>query len=383
MMKKVSQLFVLTLVLLTACTSEMDLKVKQSTIVFNDDALPEEMLRVLSPNSIIHVGEYHNHDAHGEFLTQLVINLDTHNLLLIEMSHALEWIVEDYTLGKLKSMPAFMEPFNQVDFDEIRAFNQNVDEQHKIIVKTIDINHSPKFLATSVRTMIDLGYIELIDPIREYLDNYSDEAYVQKLQNHLLDEQEALILKWGEKQYERLVQMVTIEMESIYCRAPLEEGDDALRSIRREAVMKSNVERNIALYGRPTIINTGFYHTQKSRVFGTDHEWLGEYLEYVSPSGKDNTYHLVVVPVEGAINWSDDGSITKYSSLLEYSGSNELFKTMLNSSEGKSTFLDFDASDYFSTENLKMNFHYEILEAIPNQLFDGVLLLNSERWTDN
>lgn len=374
-MKKVIVVIMIAIVLLTACNSKIDSEAKQNVLVFNNEVIPEEMYQLLASNNIIHVGEYHNNAAHAQFLTQLVLELVTHNLLLIEMSHALEWIVEDYTLGKLEAMPAFMESFNQVDFKAIRAYNQNVNAQQKIIVKTIDINHSPQFLGVSVRAMVDLGYIEATESILEYLENHSDNAYVLKLQKHLKQEKESLVLKWGEKQFERLSNMVDREVDSIYCRSPLEEGDEALRATRRETVMKQNVEKIISTYDMPAIINTGFYHTQKKHVLGTDQEWLGEYLEFISPVAKENTYHLVVVPIEGAINWNDEGSKTRQSRLLDYSGSGEVFKTMLNISGGESVFLDFKASDFFMSEKLKMNFHYEIIESVPNQLFDGALLL--------
>ena len=101
-----------------------------------------------------------------------------------------------------------------------------------------------------------------------------------------------------------------------------------------------------------------------------------EYLEFVSPHGKGKTYHLVVVPIEGAINWSDDGTVKRQSSIFDYTGSGELFKAMGNTSSGNSVFLDFRSSDFFTSERMKMNFHYEIIELIPYHMFDGVLLLS-------
>lgn len=375
-MKKILVLFFVLLLILTACTSEANNITNQNAIVFEDEEVPASMYQLLESKKIIHIGEYHNHDAHAEFLTQLVLKLENHNLLLLEMSHALEWLVEDYTLGKIDAMPAFMEQFNQVDFHEIRAYNQLVDEHQKIRVKTIDINHAPQFLAMSLKTMIELGYIEATEPILAYLKNHDADEDAINLKAYLNNERDSLVSKWGEIQYEQINNMLNREVESIYCRKPLENGDEALRAIRRETVMKNNVENILSINEGPVIINTGFYHTQKKHYLGTEQEWLGEYLKFESPNGKDNTYQLVVIPIEGAITWSDDGSIKRKSSILDYSGNDELFKSMLKFSEGKSVFLDYNSSNYFMTEKMKMNFHYHVIETIPSHLFDGSLLLS-------
>lgn len=375
-MKKIVIVFLSALLFLTACTSQVDLETERHALVFEQDVIPQDLLEILAANKIIHVGEYHNNDAHAKFLTELVLELETHNLLLIEMAHALEWIVEDYTMGKLESMPAFMAQFTQVDFRAIRAYNQEAHDEEKIHVKTIDINHAPQFLAVSIRAMIDLGYIEATTPIKAYLENHAEEEDVLKLQKHLLLESDSLRSKWGDKSYDRVNHMVERELQSIYCRKPLETGDVALRTKRRETVMKETVEKIISLYAEPVIINTGFNHTQKNHYLGTEQEWLGEYLEFVSPHGKGKTYHLVVVPIEGAINWSDDGTVKRQTSIFDYTGSGELFKSMGNISSGRSVFLDFRSSDFFASERMKMNFHYEIIELIPYHMFDGVLLLS-------
>ncbi|QNO14348.1 hypothetical protein HYG86_05950 [Alkalicella caledoniensis] len=385
--KKICILIVTSLIfLLTACDNSLKNSIESHVVVFDETVIPTELIERLKDKKAVVVGEYHGIQEHKDFVTDLMLDLNNYNQfdqLLLEMSHSLGWILEDYTWGVLDQLPAYFQSLPQADISRIRDFNQRVPEEERIRVRAIDINHSPIFMGVSLRTMLEIGLIEYKEPVEEFLSVFDDNKgiiednkafykHVEEFYQNLIAEEANLTEVWGERYYHRILDIVEIEIQSIVCRKPLEEGNVQLRSQLREDFIKNMVDGYLKKNNNGTIINVGFYHAQNSHFLGTENKWLGEYLKHQSPYTNKKSYSLVVVPAKGEIKWGD----TEYKTIdITRSGRrDELLRIMKDLAEERRAFLSLD-DVLFLEKAIYINYHYTMLNIIPKEQFDGFVLL--------
>lgn len=375
-----------SILLLTACDNSLRRCIESNIVVFDETVIPTELIKRIEDKKVVVVGEYHGIQEHKDFVTDLMLDLNHYNQfdqLLLEMSHSLGWILEDYTWGLIDQLPAYFERLPQADISRIRDFNQNVPEEQKIRVRAIDINHNPTFMGVSLRTMLQMGLLEYEEPVEEFLsvfdegksiieDNKAFYEHVEGFYHKLIAEEANLIEVWGETYYHRILDIAEIELQSIICRRPLEDGNVQLRSQLREDIMKNMVDEYLKENNQGTIINVGLNHAQNSHFLGTENKWLGEYLKNQSPYTNEKSYSLVVVPVKGEILWGD----TEYKTIdITSSGKkDELFRIMEGLAGERRAFLSLD-DVLFREKAVYMNYHYAILNIIPKEQFDGFVLL--------
>ncbi|WP_026477700.1 hypothetical protein [Alkaliphilus transvaalensis] len=371
--------------LLTACDNSLRKSIESNIVVFDETVIPTELIERLKDKKVVIVGEYHGIQEHKDFVTDLMLDLKYYNQfdqLLLEMSHSLGWILEDYTWGLIDQLPAYFEKLPQADISRIRDFNQNVPEEERIRVRAIDINHSPTFIGVSLNTMLQMGLLEYKEPVEAFLSVFDDDKsiiedimfyeHVEEFYYKLIAEEANLIEVWGERYYHRILDIVEIELQSIICRKPLEGGNVQLRSQLREDFIKNMVDEYLKGTNHGTIINVGFYHAQNSHFLGTENKWLGEHLKHQSPYTNNKSYSLVVVPVKGEIKWGD----TEYKTIdITSSGRrDELFRIIESLVDERRAFLSLD-DVLFLEKAIYINYHYTMLNIIPKEQFDGFVLL--------
>jgi len=354
-------------------------------ILFNDHNIPEGVIERLDGKKVVVIGEYHGVQEHIDLVTDLALALHEQShfsQLLIELSHALGWMVEDYVSGLSDDILPFLIQNQQVDLARIRHYNLKLPSEKRIKVHAVDINHNPSFIRASLLSLLEyntLEYTEILENFIRQFDNIENimtdselfYGLIEALHSDLISERLYLAEAWGETWFNRLVDIAEMELASILCRRPLEQGDVELRSKMREDTIKSMVDGYMENGEGGTLVNIGFYHAQNSHFLGTQNEWLGEYLRSSSPHSKGESYSLVVVPAKGEIKWGDS-----YRNIDIAAGrrKNELFSTMYRLSSGNTAFLSLD-DDIFQNELIHLNYHYELLEINPKRQFDGYILL--------
>ena len=138
----------------------------------------------------------------------------------------------------------------------------------------------------------------------------------------------------------------------------------------REQGVKQLVDRRLRDYPHGTVINIGVTHAQKKRLWGTDIEWLGDYLVHRSEQAQGST---LVVAVSAAHIVSVPGSgIPDYD--LAASPANELLRVMNQTWPNQIVFLPLD-DPVFSSARIPINSEGMIYVGSPKRHFDAFLLL--------
>lgn len=348
-------------------------EIVHSEIVTFGNSIPKEITAQLGGNSVLVIGEYHDISGHQEVLGAVLPGLfeEGYRTLLLEFPQSMSWILENYVQAQVPfELPSGVKRTYGVLLEESRQFNLSRNGRG-YSVKSFDINHRKEDFVNSLA-----GLSRQLSP-SELLDDFVTRAREERnYRNHFNDlegklERDSLFYRraWGDDYWERVEFLIKAEALSIEVR----KTPDFLgfKARKREEALKKIVDLYLQDSAR-AIINTGFYHAQQRRLFGTKQKWLAEHLgQKDHPFTKGNMYSLVVVPARGEMKFKND---LKTFSLTKTSPPGELFALMLQESNGENVFLSLD-NEYFRENKIRVNYHYHIYHYKVRGHFDGFLIL--------
>jgi len=352
--------------------------VARDGIPFNGQAIPEGVLDRLSPYRVVMVGETHHLTEHREMMAALVRDLHARGFrqLMMELPHMADWLLVDYVLDG-GAVPGWEPPLvlGGELITAVRDFNRSLPETDRVLVRGIDVNLDDYGGAESFLDLIGWYSEQLPDPgpietflAAPYATPANQAAAIEQLQDDLQSQRADLVATWGEQAFETVAEMVEVERTSVTIRADRDAHYDA--TVReRERIIKELCDTRIEETPHGTLINIGGNHAQKTRMKGTELEWLGDYLVNRSPVVNGS---IIVLVVTAARIVSPDGGTTLYD--LGASPPNELFRLMNETWPSHTVFLPLD-DPIFSGQGVLVNFESELYSSALKRVYDVAVLL--------
>jgi hypothetical protein len=358
-------------------TEELEQIVQRDGVPFEVGSIPEEILDRLASYRVVLVGETHFLQEHRELMIDLIRELHARGFrqFLFEWTQAADWLLADFVEdGGLE--PDWTPPLDVGGsmIMAIRDLNRVLPEDEHIQVHAIDVTRDygggESFfgsLTALARHLPDQGPLA---PILQ--SNYdtpeSQEAQIETLQAELSTRRSELIALWGEHWYDTIAEIVEVEQISIPARAILESNYDESVRLREEGI-KQLVDRRLRDFPDGTLINVGATHAQKKQLWGTEIEWLGDYLVHKSQVADGS---VIVLAVSAAHVVSLPGSgIPDYD--LAASPENELFRVTNQIWPDQIVFLPVD-DPLFNSARVPINSEGIIYISAPKQHFDAFVL---------
>ena len=359
--------------------AELQQIVQRDAVPFDVQAIPDEVLDQLATNLVVLVGESHFLREHRELVAELLRELHGRGFrqYLIEWTQAADWLLADFVNdGGL--MPGWTPPHDigGEAITAIRDFNRTIPESERIQVHGIDV-HLPDYGGTeSWVAVLALLTQQLPEPgpLTPFLqgdhDTYeSHRILLEELGESLEAARSELTASWGEQWYSIVVEMVEVELMSAAVRAIRESDyDESVR--QREAVIKLLADRRIGSSPGGALINMGATHAQKEQLWGTEIEWLGDYLVHTSPVTGGS---VVVLNVAAANIISVPGSAIPDFDLAA-SPNNELLRVMNGIWPKQSVYLALD-DPLLGKGRIPINVSGEMHVGALQRQFDAIILL--------
>jgi hypothetical protein len=359
-------------------TEELEQIVQRDGVPFKAGSIPDEVLDRLASHRVVLVGETHFLREHRELMVDLIRELHTRGFrqFLFEWTRAADWLLADFVLdGGLEPDWAPPMDIGGSMIIAIRDLNRTLPEGERIRVHAIDVTvdygGGESFvgsLSALTRHLLDPGPLATILQ-GNYDTSESQEAQIETLQTELSNRRSELIALWGEHWYDAIVEMVEVERISVSARAVLENNYDKSVRLREEGI-KQLVDSRLRDFPQGTLINIGATHAQKKRLWGTDIEWLGDYLVHQSQVADGSVIalavsaaHIVSVPGSGIPDYD-----------LAASPENELFRVMNQTWPDQIVFLPVD-NPLLSSVRVSINSEGTIYIGVPKQHYDAFLLL--------
>jgi hypothetical protein len=359
-------------------TAELEQIVQRDGVPFDAESIPDEVLDHLASHRVVLVGETHFLREHRELVVELLRELHARGFrqFLFEWTQAADWLLADYVSdGGLE--PDWTPPLEIGGsmITAIRDLDRTLPEDERIRVHAIDVtvdygggNAFLGSLGALVKHLPDPGPLAAI--LRSDYDTpESQTALLEALQAELDANRSELVASWGQHWYDTVGELVEVERTSVPIRAIRESNYD--KSVRlREDGIKRLVDRRLQDFPHGTLINIGSTHAQKKRLWGTEIEWLGEYLAHKSQVAGGS---VIVVQVTPAHIKSVPGSgIPDYD--LKASPENEILRVMNQTWPDQIVLLAMD-DPLFSSGRVPINSDSTIYVGAPKRYFDMLILL--------
>lgn len=352
--------------------------VQRDGIPFEADSMPAAVLDRLAAHRVVLIGEVHFLREHRELVVELLRALHARGFrqLLFEWTQVADWLLDDYVLdGGLEPGWAPPADIGGAMIAAIRDFNRTLPAGDRIRVRPFDVTLSDYGGAQSFLWSLNqlAKHLPQMGPLTGFFNGtYGSAAQQTALLQALLDQLDAeratLVTAWGQPWYDAVAEMVEMELRSVRVRSIRNSNyDESVR--RREEAIKWLVDRRLRESPDGMIINVGATHAQKARLWGTDIEWLGEYLVHQNPVSSGST---IVLDVNAARIVSASGTGTDFD--LGGSPKNELFRIMHETWPGQAVFLAAD-DPVFSTEKIPINTGEGIHSGRLQRHFDAFVLL--------
>jgi hypothetical protein len=260
-------------------------------------------------------------------------------------------------------------------FAELRTFNATLPESERIHVRAIDVNESYYGGAESFRSLLE-GLVESLQhngPVGQFLEaDYTTEEEqtqaIETLVSSLEADRSGLVESWGPDWYSTVVEMAEVERASIEIRT-LRENDDDAAARAREDIIKELADARISDYAHGTVINMGGHHAQKSRLMGTDQEWLGDYLAHTSIA---TSWSVIVIGFTSAKTVLETGAGGTPFDVVETSPEHELLRIMAETWPGQNVYLPLDDS-VFSDSRVAYNNEEVIYATRLKEVYDALI----------
>jgi len=359
-------------------TEELEQIVERDGVPFDVESIPDQVLDRLASHRVVLVGEIHFLREHRELVVELLRELHARGFrqFLFEWTEAADWLLADYVEdGGLE--PDWTPPLEIGGsmITAIRDLNRTLPENERIRVHAIDVTvdygGGRAFLGSLqalVKHLPDPGPLASILSSK-YETSEDQEAQIENLQAELDTNRSELVASWGQHWYDTVSELVEVERISVPIRAIRESNYD--KSVRlREDGIKRLVDRRLQDFPHGTLINIGSTHAQKKRLWGTEIEWLGDYLVHKSQVADGS---VIVVQVTPAYIKSVPGSgIPDYD--LNASPENELLRVVNRTWPDEIVGLVVD-DPLFSNGRVPINSDSTIYVGAPKRYFDMLILL--------
>ena len=359
-------------------TAELEQIVQRDGVPFEPGSIPDEVLDRLASHRVVLVGENHFLREHRELVVELLRELHARGFrqFLFEWTEAADWLLADYVSdGGLE--PSWTPPLEIGGsmITAIRDLNRSLPENERIRVHSIDVTvdygGERAFLGSLqalVKHLPDPGPLASILP-SDYESDENQEAQIETLQAELDANRSQLVASWGQYWYDTVSELVEVERTSVPIRAIRESNYD--QSVRlREDGIKHLVDRRLQDFPHGTLMNIGSTHAQTKQLWGTEIEWLGEYLVYGSQAAGGSVIVVQVTPahiepVPGSGNPDYD---------LQASPENELLRVMNRNWPDQIVLLAVD-DPLFANGRVPINSESTIYVGAPKRYFDVLILL--------
>ena len=273
---------------------DLDEVVSREIFTFNETTIPSEVLLEADNHQIMMLGETHYVQEHQEWGSLLLSKLNPlgYKIFMNEMSHAYSWMVEDFVNGDLDNLPGYILYFDETWLVNIKNFNINADNTDRITFFYMDVNHSFSDLRNSlIEVEKIIGGQEIFNRVKS--DAYDSEPYRESVNDLLneLDGQESIYRnEWGDLWFERIREMVEIEIPSIEFRK------SSYDDIREKTIHQIINKRMIDYPDSKYVINTGMFHAQKITLMGNNIPRIAQYLETDFPG---TVYSIAFIGIKG------------------------------------------------------------------------------------
>ncbi len=228
-----------------------------------DNSSPN-LIRLYENSDVLVYGESHYVQEFQDFyISQLeYLSLAGYRTIHNELFHCFSWMVNDYVNGRRDSLPEFLLYFDETNLNGIRMFNENVPDSLKFSYKYFDLNHWESNLIRCIDEIEEIiGVQNLFSDIKS--SDTNSESYrtdLVSLEENLLNQMNSLISNWGEEWYNRIVEIVSVEKQSLEFR---NNGSDELR----EELMFQNVRNDIQnIDNGKDLVVTGLRHASLSSI---------------------------------------------------------------------------------------------------------------------
>lgn len=255
---------------------DVDLAVERDLVTFDAPEVPESFKKVFSDHELVIFGETHYVQEHQEFLVSLLHELSGagYNVIFEEQMHCFSWLVEDYLNGDITQLPETILFFDETLIEGIKAYNASVDNSRRFSLVYMDLNQWATSFSTSVNEMEKIiGQPYILSSLLNYTPD--SDPYLEHLQNAqdaLVADSTVYIASLGRKWYDRILDMIPVEIESSNYRTG---RNDELR----ESAMTGNIMRYfVRHHGSKAVINTGMFHAQKESHMWLYHETMAHRL---------------------------------------------------------------------------------------------------------
>lgn len=359
---------------------ELSRIVARDGVPFEMPSIPATVLDRLGSHRVVLVGERHFIREHRKLMVELVRSLHARGFrqLLLEWPQMADWLLADYLEGG-RMMPDW-EPPVSLGASMIRAvrdFNATLPPADRVRIRGIDVNLDDYGGAGSFLDILGALAARLPEPgplagfpSAGYGTSETQEESLVALRDALLLRRGELIASWGKDSYDLVAEMVDVERVSVTVRAIRD--DDYDRAVRvREDEIKRVADLRLGDFGGRTLINVGSTHAQKRRLFGTDIEWLGDYLVHRSRAIGGTVFVMDVSPARGEPGTG--GAIADWD-IRDSSPEGEIFRLMDETWPGRTVFLPLD-DPVFGAGGIRMNVEAEIYVCAPRRQFDALVLL--------
>jgi len=359
-------------------TDELEQIVQRDGVPFDVQSIPDEALDRLASHRVVLIGEIHFLREHRELVVELLREFHARGFrqFLFEWTQAADWLLADYVNdGGLE--PDWTPPLEigGAMITAIRDLNRTLPESERIRVHAIDVTvdygGGRAFLGSLgalVKHLPGPGPLAFILSSK-YETSEDQEAQIENLQAELDANRSELIASWGQHWYDTVSELVEVERISVPIRAIRESKYD--KSVRlREDGIKRLVDRRLHDFPHGTLINIGSTHAQKKRLWGTEIEWLGEYLVHKSEEADGSVIVVQVTPAH--IKTVPGSGIPDYD--LKASPENELLRVMNQTWPDQTVMLAVD-DPLFSSGRVPINSDSVIYVGAPKRYFDALIVL--------
>jgi hypothetical protein len=341
--------------------------VEEEIVTFDRQSLPAGLTDALARNEITLSGETHYVQEHQEFITVLLPELSKsgYRIIFDELFHCFNWMIEDYLRGERATLPDFILYFNEELIEGIKAFNSTVPDSLHFQLVYMDANHWQANFPTCIEEIEKVigpqSFFSSVKNAEVDSDAYLD--LLSTMKTRLSNERDQYIMEWGEQWYDRIVEVVSVEIESSkYRRDRIDRN--------RENLMFDNITAFLQKHpGQKALVNTGMFHGQKATFMGNQFPRLGQLLKDFN----DKTFSIAFIGMQGETKFRFDDTNNVSFNLVQNASDRNLTKIIHNIAGENQAFLPLQ-NEIFNTREQEITYDRGTTVTAPVGLqFDAII----------